>query len=114
MHAELHRKVVELQMSRAMLVLQHPVIAAALAGSAESHAMMTQIIAQAMFAGLDQVVVHEHGKNLFAPPGKLEQMQEDLQLLTLEFSNASAPASGTLRTQYLASYLCITAMIRFS
>lgn len=85
-------------MSRAMFVLQHPAIATALGGSDEAHAMITEVIAQAMFAGLDEVVLHEHGKNLFAPPGKLEQMQEDLQMLNLEFEDASSPSSGSLHS----------------
>ena len=77
-----------------MFVLQHPAISAALGGSTEAHDMITQVIAQAMLAGLDQVMLHEHGKNLFASPEKLEKMQQDLQMLNLEFDDDPMPLSG--------------------
>jgi hypothetical protein len=94
--AELHRKVVELQMSRAMFVLQHPAIASALESSEEAHSMITQVIAEAMFAGLDQVFFHEHGKSLFHPSREVERMQDDLQMLNLEVEHVSMPFSGSL------------------
>lgn len=81
-------------MSRAMFVLQHPAISTALGGNSEARDMITRVIAQAMFAGLDQVVLHVHGKNLFALPRKLEQMEQDLQMLNLEFDNAAMAFSG--------------------
>jgi hypothetical protein len=104
---ELHRKVVELQMSRAMFVMQHPAIATAFGGSAEARAMITEVITQAMFAGLDQVAFHEHGENVFATPGKLEQMQEDLRTQTVEFENSPTPRSGLLcALQALYARMC--------
>jgi hypothetical protein len=78
--AELHRKVVELQMCRAMLVVQHPAIAMSSGTAANA---ITSLIAQAMISGLDELAEHEYGKAIFTDEIAIDKLQQDLEQLTL-------------------------------
>jgi hypothetical protein len=80
---ELHQQIIELQLARAVAVVQHPAIAAKMASGDIARRVVSSKIAHAMITSLDKVAVLDGGETVYVDPLEVEELEHRLEQVTL-------------------------------